>query len=711
MFRRAITGFAASAVVLSGLTIGAMPAAAANTAPTAATYGASAAVDVLRTPGYPACSGTTYNTWSVKSTGDPISQAAYNDTGSTTIGRVDLSAVPYHDGSGTQTTAAVLKVANISAGPPATFSLKMYIAPAATTELFWDTANNRWTSVSSGTTQSFASTGNAYALYSGGFLHEGVASGSGAFGIGTFLMIDGTLPIGNTLVYTPSPDTDVPAANECRSSRTYATAAGMSSTTLGGSGTQTSPSSGGGSAPTVTLDFDGNGGSCSPSSVTGDLATWGTALTADKCTNGSRRLAFFSTSPTAASGATNVAPGGPIYFLEANRLYAIWAADPPSPPTNVVATPGLNSVRVSWAPPASDGGDPIRVYNVRYKATTDSNYSALCTTGPQTLQCTGALPATNTQYTFVVSAANQVGRAESAPTAPVSPYDIKDVTASRKNVLLGLGGTRVEAAGSAPGLAGQSLNVQFKVGSAQQWTTLANAAKVNAQSNFSWSRTFPASANRQTVTVRFTYGTDAVSGTYVLSRGGGAGDLSAPRNVKANGELNKVTLTWDPPKFDGGAKITGYTICAENIGTLCRDVGPTGQGDFRNLLPGASYSFTVAARTAAKTGPKGKANKEVRFTEASVRVVAREPGGITVLAEGRGFPDRNTIRLEVAVVPTTNQARDRWGWTEINTLAGGSRFSKTVEAELGSRFDDKSVAVRLVTPLGSVYSKPSRPPR
>ena len=463
--------------------------------------------------------------------------------------------------------------------------------------------------------------------------------------------------------------------------------------------------------PTIRLDINGNGGVCTPSFVEGEQGTWGTAPTADKCTNGTRQLAFFSTSPTAALGATNVAPGGPVYFLVDNTLYAIWRSDPPSAPTNVVATPGLNSVRVSWAPPASDGGDPIRVYNVRYKATTDTNYRTFCNTNAATLQCTAAVPATNTQYTFIVSAANQVGRAEAAPSSPVSPYDFKDITASRDDVFFGLRGTKVDANGAAPGLAGQALNVQYKIGSAAEWTTVANGVKVNAEARFSWSKRFPASANKKVVTVRFTYGADAVSGTYALPRGGRAGDLSAPRNIKATGELNRVALTWDPPKFDGGAKIIGYTICAQYIGTRCRDVGPDGKADFRNLLPGASYSFTVAARTATKTGPKGKANKEVRFTEASVRVVAREPGLITTLAEGRGFPDRNTIRLEVAIIPTTNQSRDRWGWTEIDTLAGGSRFSKTVEAELGSRYDDKSVAVRLVTPLGSVYSKPSRPPR
>ena len=462
-------------------------------------------------------------------------------------------------------------------------------------------------------------------------------------------------------------------------------------------------------APIVTIDIDPNGGSCSTAKVTGFQGTWANAPGRGDCVRFGREFVSFNTAPDG-SGLW-IVPGGNLHLTGDNRLYAIWAAERPSPVTDVVATPGLNSVKVTWKAPVSDGGSPINSYCIALRTEENPNPFPRCSNAAGPLELTFSLPATNTKYTPAVFARNSAGSTEPVAGAPASPYDIKGVTASRKDLLLGLGGTQVEARGDAPGLAGQALNVQFKVGSAAEWTTVANGVKVNAESRFNWSRKFPASANKKAVTVRFTYGTDAVSGTYVLPRGGGAGDLSAPRNIKAKGELNKISLTWDQPKFDGGAKIIGYTICAQYIGTLCRDVGPAGQGDFRNLLPGAEYSFTVAARTAAKTGPRGKATKQVKFTEASVRVVAREPGLVTILAEGKGFRDTNTIRLEVAIVPTTNQPRDRWRWVEIRTLVGGSRFSKTVEAELGSSYNDQTIAVRLVTPLGSVYSRASRPPR
>ena len=237
MLRRTSAAIAATAVILSSLTFSAAPASATNTRPTDATYGASAAVDVQRTPAYPACTGTTFNSWSVESSGNPISQSAYNDTGSLTTGRVDLASVSYWDGTATQVTPAVLKVIDLGTGTPREFALEMYIAPAGTTELLWDTATNRWALSAAGGDDSFATTGNAYALYSGGFMHEGVGPGA-LFEIGTFLMIDDTLLTGETLVYTPSPVTD----NVCSSSKTYATATGMASTTLGGSGSKIVPS-------------------------------------------------------------------------------------------------------------------------------------------------------------------------------------------------------------------------------------------------------------------------------------------------------------------------------------------------------------------------------------------------------------------------------------------------------------------------------------
>lgn len=463
--------------------------------------------------------------------------------------------------------------------------------------------------------------------------------------------------------------------------------------------------------PQVTLEFNGNGGTCTPGSVTGPQGTWGTAPTADECTNGSRQLAFFSTSPTAALGATNVRPGGPIYFLEPNLLYAIWAPDRPSPVTDVVATPGLNSVKVTWKAPVSDGGDPINSYCIALRTEQNPNPFPRCSNAAQPLEFTFSLPATNTKYTPTVFARNSAGSSELVAGAPASPYDIKGVTASRKDLLLGLGGTQVEARGDAPGLAGQSLNVEYKVG-AGQWTTQANAVSVDAKSNFRWSKKFPRSSNKNAVTVRFSYGTDAVVGPFVLTRGGEAGDLSAPRNIKVDNRPNKINVTWDRPKFDGGATITGYTLCAtpgDGIGgRICRSETGT-EGTFWNLNTRQTYTFTVSAKTTTREGPRGKYSKPVDPTDASIRSAARSFDELTADVRGAGFKKNSRFRVEVAsTVPGVNP--DRWDWDQVTSFREDQEsFTRSLRIPLDASVRGERLMLRLITPEGTVYSRSIRP--
>lgn len=463
--------------------------------------------------------------------------------------------------------------------------------------------------------------------------------------------------------------------------------------------------------PPITLDFDGNGGTCTPSSVTGNQGTWGTALTADQCTNGSRRLAFFSTSPTAAVGATNVRPGGPIYFLEANRLYAIWEFEKPSPVTDVVATSGLNLLKVTWKPPVSNGGDPINSYCIALRTETNANPFPRCVNSALPLEFTAALPATNSKYSFTVFARNAGGSSEPVASGPVSPYDIKGVTASRKDVLLGLGGTQVEARGDAPGLAGQTLTVEYKVGTGQ-WTTQANAVKVDAASKFRWSNKFPRSSNKNAVSVRFTYGSDAVVGPFVLNRGGEAGDLSAPRNIRVDNQVNKVTVTWDRPKFDGGATITGYTLCAAPGGgiggRMCRSETGT-EGTFWNLNTRQTYTFTVSAKTAKREGPRGTYAKPVDPTEASIRGAARSFDQLTADVRGEGFKKNSRFRVEMAI-PVPGENPRTWNWDEVTSFKEGQdSFRNTLQIPLDASVRGERLMLRLVTPTGTVSSRTIRP--
>jgi hypothetical protein len=82
-------------------------------------------------------------------------------------------------------------------------------------------------------------------------------------------------------------------------------------------------------------------------------------------------------------------------------------AAPPSPPLDVVATPGNGSAMVSWTPPTFDGGAPIAGYTV-----TSAPGGASCTTSTTT--CTVASLMNGLEHTFSVVAHN--GASVSAPS-------------------------------------------------------------------------------------------------------------------------------------------------------------------------------------------------------------------------------------------------------------------------------------------------------
>lgn len=96
--------------------------------------------------------------------------------------------------------------------------------------------------------------------------------------------------------------------------------------------------------------------------------------------------------------------------------------EPPTAPLDVVATPGVGSVSVTWDPPASDGGAEVTSY--------------LVTTNPDGLTCSSADASgcvitgltSGTNYDIAVIAVNVAGPSEPAFAGPVTALDSSDPT-------------------------------------------------------------------------------------------------------------------------------------------------------------------------------------------------------------------------------------------------------------------------------------------
>jgi Fibronectin type III domain/Listeria-Bacteroides repeat domain (List_Bact_rpt) len=369
--------------------------------------------------------------------------------------------------------------------------------------------------------------------------------------------------------------------------------------------------------PRITINIDGNGGRCTTPSVTGYQGTWATAPVATDC----RRSGFiFSGFNTAADGSgIAIAPGGNLNLTTDNTLYAQYSQPRlANAPSNVVATPGLKKVTVTWQAPSDPGTGPINGYLVQASPGSSSCVTNLASANM--LECTYTNLAPGTNYTFAVQALNQAGWSNfSAASNSASPYNVLLDSVSRPEVkfLVFKRGSRLEAEGRAPGLdVGTVLTPVMQIGADGAFVPLTkDTTKVNADGAFTWSRKLDRRDNGKPVSLYFTYG-DARTTTLTAKLGATIGLPSAPRDLKVTSGTDGITVSWKPPARDGGSPIMEYVMksdapapsWARSRVISCTVKAPstscTMKGNVSRLDPKKDYTFSVTAKTERGTGPQ-----------------------------------------------------------------------------------------------------------
>jgi hypothetical protein len=344
--------------------------------------------------------------------------------------------------------------------------------------------------------------------------------------------------------------------------------------------------------------------------VTGYQGAWATAPGATDC----RRSGFiFSGFNTAADGSgIAIAPGGNLNLTTDNILYAQYSQPRlANAPSNVVATPGLKKVTVTWKAPSDPGTGPINGYLVQASPGSSSCVTNLASANM--LECTYTNLAPGTNYTFAVQALNQAGWSSfSAASNSASPYDLKLDVVSRPEVkfLFFKRGSNLEAEGRAPGLkAGAELTPVLQLGADGAFVPLTkDTAKVDKDGNFTWSRKLDKNDNGKPASLYFTYGNDKTA-TLTAKLGATIGLPSAPRDVKVNSDTSGFTVSWQPPARDGGSPISEYAMTsdvrapswAQSKFVSCTVKAPatscTMQGSTTVFDPNKTYTFSVVAKT------------------------------------------------------------------------------------------------------------------
>ena len=110
-------------------------------------------------------------------------------------------------------------------------------------------------------------------------------------------------------------------------------------------------------------------------------------------------------------------------------------------------------------------------------------------------------------------------------------------------------------------------------------------------------------------------------------------------NVKDKKE-NKLTLTWKPPKHDGGSKVTQYILKVKEGDSDWSDLTKVKAFDTEyrvdNLKPDTPYMFSVAAENSVGLGP------------------AVETTSPTTLKKKPGEPRVKLEYIEKLILPITN---------------------------------------------------------
>lgn len=448
--------------------------------------------------------------------------------------------------------------------------------------------------------------------------------------------------------------------------------------------------------PLITLDIDGNGGTCSVSRVSGYQGTWALAPGGDACQKAGGVFVGFNTS--ADGSGLSIAPGGNLHLTNDNRLYAIYTQPrTASAPSNVVAVAGRNQVTVSWKAPADPGTGSISNYLVTANPSRKVCITSAASANP--LSCTFELPATNTQYTFTAQALNPAGWGElSTASNAVSPFNVILDTATRtqdKVLLVFKGGSTVSVSGRGPGLApGTVITPQVKIGSGDWVSETRDLPKVAADRSLSWSKKLAKSLNDTPVQVRLTLG-DVATDSASLKIGSRFGVPDAPRNVKVTAERGGIRLSWEAPENDGGSPITSYVARANGNGLTpsCRVVAGNPLScvvllNTSRVASGTTISLTVTALSARGEGAAAKTSIRgpLRWVDIETVGTGGAPGGKTELRVGiqaNGFEvgDAFTVELKVGTDGQWKKQKGQLLISETAGLSGTGDWSGIVPSE------------------------------
>ena len=390
---------------------------------------------------------------------------------------------------------------------------------------------------------------------------------------------------------------------------------------------------------------------------------------------------------------------------------------PPGAPTSFMATVDDGEVTLSWAAPASDGGDAITEYEYRYSEGDTVLARATWTDvtdggddGDSTADETGVTISSltnGTEYAFEVRAVNSLGDGTKAgpvtatpavPTAPGAPQNLT-ATAGDSEVTLSWA-----APASDDGAAITEYEYRYSAGATvapnATWTGVADGSDDGDSTADETGVTISSLTNA----TQYAFEVRAVNR---VGDGTAAGPVTAtpvaptapgaPASFMATAGDTKVTLSWAAPASDDGAVITEYEyrysqgamVSSSEAWTDVADGSDSGSSTadetgvtISSLINGTRYAFEVRAVNRVGGGTKAGPVTATPFTvSALVSNIGQSNDASSVLANDNDISQGFTTGASPAIL-TSVEIRVRS--TEIRrqhprvTLRRGSPTSAVV---------------------------------
>ena len=262
----------------------------------------------------------------------------------------------------------------------------------------------------------------------------------------------------------------------------------------------------------------------------------------------------------------------------------------PGQPQNVRARgTGPHTVLLAWDPPETDGGAPVTGYSIRMIGPNDRNWIIIRpNTGntATTFTHTGLDPVT--RYQYQVAAINRVGAGQwSFPAVTLTHADFADAPTGL--VAQAVGTARIDLAWNAPRYTGGVSILGYRVEASDDGGATWNIVRRNTNATtttFSDVNLRPATTRHYRVAAINLAGVGPWSNTARATTDATVPGVPRRLNAEAVG-TSQITLSWQAPSDNGGARITGYRI----------EVSADGGGSWEDLVANTRTTATVYPHT------------------------------------------------------------------------------------------------------------------